>query len=62
MTEAELEAALADAVRREHAARQVGAERLQQFAMDEIRALRELLRRSSAEATHGDGNAQAAVL
>ena len=43
MTEAELEALLADAVAREHAARQAGAAELQAGAMNEIRALRLLL-------------------
>ena len=43
MTEAEIEAALADAIERELAARQVGAWALQEMAMGEIRALRLLL-------------------
>ena len=46
MTEAEIAVALADAIRREHAARVVGAADLQAQAMDEIRELRFLLQQA----------------
>ena len=42
MTEIEIAAFLADAIQKEHAARQVGAAALQAIAMDEIRRLRAL--------------------